>query len=186
MIDDFWFTECTCSACDAARPARAVKLGGRTYPVSGDTWEDYRCELMVQLSRDYVRRVAKRVNPKARLIIKYPQRYDRFHERRYEILRQTRDFDRTWVGTETWDYRDPRWGGTVQYEAYFIMRRLGNLGGAKCGGGWFDPDGTTERTYVEQACQTVLGGARESLLFCYGSLQGETGPRGWQKRWSDR
>ena len=177
MIDDFWFTDCTCSACDAARQARTVTLGNRTYPVKGDTWEDYRCELMVQISRDYVLAAAKRVNPQARLIIKYPQWYDRFHERGYEVLRQTRDFDGIWVGTETRDYRDPRWGGTVQYEAYFIMRWLGNLGGAKCGGGWFDPYGTTERTYVEQARQTVLGGARESLLFCYGSLQSETGPR---------
>ena len=177
MIDDFWFTDCTCAACDAARQARTVTLGARTYPVNGDAWEDYRCELMVRLSRDCALRVAKEVNPKACLIIKYPQWYDRFHDRGYEVLRQTHDFDRTWVGTETRDYRDPRWGGTVQYEAYFIMRWLGNLSGAKCGGGWFDPYGTTERTYIEQARQTVLGGARESLLFCYGSLQGETGPR---------
>ena len=176
MIDDFWFTDCTCPACDAARQARTVTIGERKYPVSGDTWEDYRCELMVRLSRDRVLDAARRTNPRARLIIKYPQWYDRFHERGYEVLRQTRDFDRIWVGTETRDYQDPRWGGTVQYEAYFIMRWLGGLGGAKCGGGWFDPYGTTERTYVEQARQTVLGGARESLLFCYGSLQGGTGP----------
>ena len=50
------------------------------------------------------------------------------------------------------------------------MRWLGGIGGAKCGGGWFDPYGTTEATYLEQARQTVLGGARESMLFCYGSL----------------
>lgn len=177
MIDDFWFTDCTCAACDAARRARTVTIGGRTYPVSGDTWADYRCELMVRLSREHVLGAAKRANPNARLIIKYPQWYDRFHERGYDVVRQTGDFDRTWVGTETRDYRDARWGGTVQYEAYFIMRWLGNLGGEKCGGGWFDPYGTTERTYVEQARQTVLGGARESLLFCYGSLQSETGPK---------
>jgi hypothetical protein len=177
MIDDFWFTDCACAACDEARRARTVRIGGRAYPVKGDRWEDYRCELMVRLSRDHVLRAAKGVNPKARLIIKYPQWYDRFHERGYEVARQTRDFDRTWVGTETRDYGDSRWGGTVQYEAYFIMRWLGNLGGAKCGGGWFDPYGTTERTYLEQARQTVLGGARESLLFCYGSLQSQTGPK---------
>jgi hypothetical protein len=177
MIDDFWFTDCTCAACDTARQARTVTLDGRTFPVGGDTWEDYRGELMVQLSRVHVLEAARRVNPNARLIIKYPQWYDRFHERGYEVVRQTHDFDRIWVGTETRDYQDPRWGGTVQYEAYFIMRWLGQLGGEKCGGGWFDPYGTTERTYVEQARQTVLGGARESLLFCYGSLLGDTGPR---------
>ena len=93
------------------------------------------------------------------------------------MVRQTADFDRIWVGTETRDYDDRRWGGTVQYEAYFLMRWLGGIGGAKCGGGWFDPYGTTEQTYVEQARQTVLAGARESLLFCYGSLLRDTGPK---------
>ena len=39
------------------------------------------------------------------------------------------------------------------------------------------PYGTTERTYLEQARQTVLGGARESMLFCYGSLLEQTGPK---------
>jgi len=177
MIDDFWFTDCACPACDAARRARTVTIGDRTYPVAGDTWEDYRCELMVQLSRRYVLEVARRVNPDVTIIIKYPQWYDRFHERGYEVVRETADFDRIWVGTETRDYTDKRWGGTPQYEACFIMRWLGGIGGEKCGGGWFDPYGTTEHTYVEQARQTILGGARVSLLFCYGSLQKGTGPR---------
>jgi len=38
---------------------------------------------------------------------------------------ETTDFDLIWVGTETRDYGDKRWGGTPQYEAYFIMRWLG-------------------------------------------------------------
>jgi hypothetical protein len=177
MIDDFWFTDCQCSQCDAARKAKTVTVAGRTYPVAGDTWEDYRCELMVRLSQQRLLAAAKRVNPKARLIVKYPQWYDQFHERGYEVLRETADFDRTWVGTETRDYRDRQWGGTPQYEAYFIMRWLGGIGGPKCGGGWYDPYGTTERTYLEQARQTVLGGARESMLFCYGSLLEHTGPK---------
>jgi len=176
MIDDFWFTDCACPECDAAREARTVRIGDRTYPVQGDTWEDYRCELMVRLSRDRVLAAARAANPRAKLIIKYPQWYDRFHERGYDVVRETADFDRIWVGTETRDYDDRQWGGTPQYEAYFIMRWLGGIGGRKCGGGWYDPYGTTEHTYVEQARQTVLGGARESLLFCYGSLLRGTGP----------
>jgi hypothetical protein len=176
MIDDFWFTDCQCDECDIARQSKTVTIGDETFPVAGDTWEDYRCELMVQLSRDRVLAAARRVNPKATLIIKYPQWYDRFHERGYEVVRETADFDRIWVGTETRDYDDPRWGGTPQYEAYFIMRWLGGIGGEKCGGGWFDPFGTTEKTYMEQARQTVLAGAKESLLFCYGALLQDTGP----------
>jgi hypothetical protein len=177
MIDDFWFTDCACGECEAARVARTAWVGDRAWPVSGDRWEEYRCELMVRLSQERVLGPAKKVNPKVRLIIKYPQWYDRFHERGYEVLRETADFDRIWVGTETRDYADARWGGTVQYEGYFLMRWLGGIGGRKCGGGWYDWLGTTERTYVEQARQTVLAGARESMLFCYGGLQRGTGPQ---------
>ncbi len=177
MIDDFWFTDCECADCNAARLARKVTIGGKTYPVPGDTWEDYRRELMVRISQNRVLAAAKRVNPGARLIIKYPQWYDRFHERGYDVVRETADFDRIWVGTETRDYADAKWGGTVPYEACFIMRWLGGIGGAKCGGGWYDWLGTTEHTYVEQARQTVLAGARESMLFCYGGLQDTTGPK---------
>ncbi len=176
MIDDFWFTDCTCPACDAARKVKAVTVLGRSFAVPGDSWEAYRCELIVQLSREAILAPARRANPKVQVIIKYPQWYDRFHERGYEVVRETADFDRIWVGTETRDYHDRRWGGTVQYEGYFIMRWLGGIGGAKCGGGWYDPYGTTAKTYVEQARQTILGGARESLLFCYGSLLRDTGP----------
>ena len=162
MIDDFWFTDCECEACKAAR---------------GDkSWAEYRCDLMVELSRTRILEAARRVNPDVRIIIKYPQWYDNFHNRGYDVVRQTEDFDWIWVGTETRDYEDPRWGGKVQYEAYYIMRWLGGIGAGKCGGGWFDPYGTTERTYLEQATQTILADAREMLLFCYGSLQSGTGP----------
>lgn len=177
MIDDFWFTDCACAECEAARKARQVRVGDQTFAVVDDTWEAYRCELMTRLSQLRVLAPAKRVNPAVRLIIKYPQWYDEFHERGYEVGRETDDFDRIWVGTETRDYRDRHWGGTVQYEGYFIMRWLGGIGGGKCGGGWYDWLGTTEQTYLEQARLTILGGARESFLFCFGGLQGSTGPK---------
>jgi len=177
MIDDFWFTECACAACDAGRAARKVVIGTKSTTVRGDTWEEYRRELMLRMSRECVLAPAKRVNSRVKLIIKYPQWYDTFHERGYDVDLETRAFDRIWVGTETRDYGDARWGGTVQYEAYFIMRWLGGIGGKKCGGGWYDWLGTTEETYIEQARQTVLGGAPESMLFCYGGLQGTTGPK---------
>ena len=66
-------------------------------------------------------------------------------------------------------------------KAYYIMRWLGVIGGAKCGGGWFDPFGTHEATYVEQARQTVLADAKEMLLFCYGALLRDTGPANVEK-----
>jgi hypothetical protein len=176
MIDDFWFTDCQCPACDAARKARSVAIGQKDYPAPGDSWEDYRRALMFHLSQDRLLDAAKKVNPNARLIIKYPQWYDNFHNRGYDVAGETAIFDRIWVGTETRDYTDPQWGGMPQYGACFLMRWLGGIGGAKCGGGWYDWLGTTPPTYIEQARQTILGGARESMLFCYGGLQNSTGP----------
>ncbi len=167
MIDDFLFTDCQCNECKTARGNR--------------TWADYRCELMVRMSRERILAPARAINPDVRIIIKYPQWYDNFHNRGYEVLRQTADYEKIWVGTETRDYENERWGGKVQYEAYYIMRWLGTIGGLKTGGGWFDPYGTTENTYVEQARQTVLAGAREMLLFCYGSLLRDTGPANVEK-----
>ncbi len=167
MIDDFWFTDCECDACKKAR---------------GDkSWVDYHCELMVRVSRDRVLNPARAINPNVKIIIKYPQWYDDFHKRGYEVVQETADFDRIWVGTETRDYTDQRWGGDVQYKAYYLMRWLGVVGGAKTGGGWFDPYGTHEATYVEQARQTVLADAKEMLLFCYGSLLHDTGPANVEK-----
>ena len=167
MIDDFLFTDCQCGECKKARGDR--------------TWADYRCELMVGVSRERILAPARAVNPSVKIIIKYPQWYDNFHNRGYEVSRETADYDRIWVGTETRDYDDKRWGGKVQYEAYYIMRWLGEIGGSKTGGGWFDPYGTTENTYVEQARQTVLADAKEMLLFCYGSLLRNTGPANVEK-----
>jgi hypothetical protein len=162
MIDDFLFTDCQCDECKDAR---------------GDkSWADYRCDLMVDVSRRRILAPARKVNADVKIIIKYPQWYDNFHNRGYEVVRQSADYDRIWVGTETRDPNSQRWGRKAQYEAYFIMRWLGEIGGAKTGGGWFDPYGTHENTYVEQARQTVLADAKEMLLFCYGSLQENTGP----------
>ena len=172
MIDDFFLEDCRCVDCNAAREAKRATVGDKTYPVATDGWADYHCTLMLHVSEDRVLGPAKKVNPKVKLIIKYPQWYDMYQERGYDVGRETAAFDRIWVGTETRDYTNEwHWGGTVQYEGYFLMRWLGEIGGEKCGGGWYDWLGTTESNYVEQARQTILAGARESLLFCYGGLK---------------
>jgi len=103
MIDDFLFTDCQCNECKEAR--------------GNKSWADYRCGLMIEMSRDRILEPARAVNPDVRIIIKYPQWYDNFHNRGYEVVRQTAIFDKIWVGTETRNFEDPRWGGKVQYEA---------------------------------------------------------------------
>ena len=65
MIDDFWFTDCKCDECSKAK---------------GDkSWGQYRCELMDRVSRERILEPARKINPKVKIIIKYPQWYDNFH-----------------------------------------------------------------------------------------------------------
>ncbi|MFB3786816.1 MAG: hypothetical protein ACE15F_10665 [bacterium] len=156
MIDDFLFTEDTSEGSQKAKGDRS--------------WAEYRCELMLRVSREDILAPARAVNPNVKVIIKYPQWYDMFHERGYDVVKQTDAFDRIWVGTETRDPDSRQWGRKAQYEAFYIMQWLTDLGGAKTGGGWFDPYGTSPATYVEQARQTILGGAKEAFLFNYADL----------------
>ncbi|MEW6234989.1 MAG: hypothetical protein AB1656_06355 [Candidatus Omnitrophota bacterium] len=156
MIDDFYATKCECEDCVKARGERS--------------WSEFRCELLADISRRCILDPARKINPNVKIIIKYPQWYEEFHERGYDVVGETEMFDKIWVGTETRDPDSQQWGRKTQYEAYFIMRWLGAIGGGKSGGGWFDPYGTSPATYLEQARQTLLAGAKEALLFCYGSL----------------
>ncbi len=162
MIDDFYCTACQCAACEQARGERS--------------WAEYRVSLMHQVSRERVLAPARRANPKVQVIIKYPNWYEEFQDRGYDPGPQADLFERTWAGTETRDMDDPGWGGIATYRAFWLMRWLEQLGGGKCGGGWYDPYGTHADTFLEQARQTLLGGARESLLFCHPSLLVDTGP----------
>jgi hypothetical protein len=156
MIDDFLCTDCQCEECQRAR--------------GEESWPEYRMRLLREVGARDILAAARAARPGVRAIIKYPQWYDGFHDRGYDVAGETALYPAIWVGTETRDPDSVKWGRKSQYEAYFIQRWLGAIGGAKTGGGWFDPYGTSPVTYVEQARQTVLAAAPEMLLFCHASL----------------
>jgi hypothetical protein len=156
MIDDFFFTDCQCSECAAAKGDRS--------------WREYRDKLMLQMSRENVLGAARSVNPKVKIILKFPQWYDDYQNRGYVVDQETELYDRIWVGTELRDPSSDQWGHKQQYEGFFLYRWLTDVAGSKTGGGWFDPFGTDPITYLDQAYVTVLAGAPEVMLFHYGSL----------------
>jgi hypothetical protein len=156
MIDDFLFTDCTCDKCEKAK-------GGRGFA-------EYHRDVMTKMSLDSILTPAREVNPSCKIIIKYPCWYEEFAQRGYDVIRQTKNFDYIWAGTESRDPDNVRWGRYPQTQAFYMMAWLMALCPEKCGGGWYDPYGTSPATYLEQARQTILGGAVESVLFCYGSL----------------
>lgn len=159
MIDDFFFTDCECSECAAAKGSLS--------------WRAYREKLMLAMSRERVLGPARQAHPGAKVILKFPQWYDDFQNRGYVVEQETGLYDRIWVGTELRDPSSDTWGHKQQYEGFFIYRWLAEIGGAKTGGGWFDPYGTDPTYYLDQAYVSVLAGAPEILLFHYGALLGE-------------
>ena len=156
MIDDFLFTDCQCSECAVAKGAMS--------------WREYREKLMLEVSRDRILGPARAANPKVKVILKYPQWYDLFQERGYIVDKETTLYDRIWVGTELRDPSSDQWGHKQQYEGFFIYRWLSEIGGAKTGGGWFDPYGTNTTYYLDQAYISALAVAPEIMLFHYGAL----------------
>jgi hypothetical protein len=171
IIDDFLFTECTCELCVRSLFNQEFTVGRRKFISPGRAWPGFRRELMFRVSNHLVLQPAHWANPDVEITLKFPKWYDHYQFRGYDVAGQSEIYPQIWAGTET---RDPcaanNWGQTPQYGAYFIMRWLEKVSGSKLGGGWFDWLATSPPTYLEQARQTVLGGARESVLFCYGGV----------------
>lgn len=156
IIDDFFFTDCQCSECAAAKGSLS--------------WQQYRKNLMLGVSRHDVLGPARQVNPHVKIILKYPQWYDQYQARGYRVSAETALYDRIWVGTELRDPSSSHWGHKQQYEGFFLYRWLTDVGGAKTGGAWFDPYGTDATFYLDQAYVSVVAGAPEILLFNFGDL----------------
>lgn len=157
MIDDFFFTDCECSECAAAKGSMS--------------WKQYRDKLMIEMSRENVLGAARAVNPNVKVILKFPQWYDNYQNRGYVVDKESELYDRIWVGTELRDPASNQWGHTQQYRGFFLYRWLADVAGSKEGGGWYDPYGTDPTFYLDQAYVTVLAGAPEVMLFHYGELE---------------
>jgi hypothetical protein len=172
IIDDFLFTTCSCSECVHSLFNQEFNVGIRSFPCPGSDWSGFRRQLMLKVSNHLILQTAQWANPDVQITLKFPKWYDHYQLRGYDVVKQSELYPQVWVGTET---RDPcasnEWGQTPQYGAYFVMRWVLKVSGSKLGGGWFDWLATSPPTYLEQARQTVLGGGRESVLFCYGGLQ---------------
>ncbi len=153
IIDDFLCTSDTSLESTAAKGSRS--------------WSQYRRDLLTGLSKTVFIDPAKKSNPNIKMIIKYPQWYDRFHLFGYDVAREPGLFDEVWVGTETRGQYTPRFGYVQPYEGFVNYRWLATLAGAKTGGAWFDHIDCDADDFIEQAYQSVLAGAKELVLFNY-------------------
>jgi hypothetical protein len=168
ILDDFFFAN-TKTASDIAAKGE-------------QSWTDFRLKTMDEVSRDLVEGAARAVNPKIKIIIKFPNWYEHLQGNGYDLDQEPRIFDGIYAGTET---RDPveTDQSLQQYEGYAIARYFENIAPGRMGGGWVD---TYSIRYVdrysEQLWLTVFAKAKEMTLFNYMDLlrEAKPGERPWQ------
>lgn len=156
ILDDFFFTSCKCTLC--------VKAKGDQH------WSDYRLKLMTDAAENIIMKPAKKVNPNVKVIIKYPNWYDHFHELGFNLETQPAIFDGLYTGTET---RDAVFSNQhlQPYLGYLIFRYFEHLKPGKNGGGWVDTGGMKHYDrYAEQLWLTLFAKAPEMTLFDYRQL----------------
>ena len=156
ILDDFYFTNCTCERCIREKGER--------------DWVTFRRELMREVSEDLVVKPAKAVNPKVKMVIKYPNWRESYHFAGYVPEVQRDIFDATYTGTET---RSPQYTDQhlPEYLSYSLVRYMENAWPGRNGGGWFDTYAcwSVDR-YLEQAYLTAFAQAKELMHFQWSDL----------------
>jgi hypothetical protein len=143
ILDDFFFTDCKADSDIAAKGDR--------------TWTQFRLAQMDEAARNLIIKPAKTVNPKVKIVIKFPNWYDHFQNLGFNLETEPRIFDGIYTGTET---RDPSSNQHLQqYHGYSIVRYFENLKPGGNGGGWVDqfgmnpPQPSRRATLAHAVCQ---------------------------------
>lgn len=156
IIDDFFFTQCMCQDC--------IKEKGNR------NWSEFRLQKMMDVSKNLIIDPAKKINPKCKIIIKYPNWRESYQDTGYNPQEQREIFDSIYTGTETrhgaqQDQHLPR------YLSYSLPRYMENVAPGRNGGGWFDPfECDRIDSYLEQAYLTAFSKCKEIMTFCWPAI----------------
>ncbi len=159
ILDDFFFTDCKADSEIAAKGNR--------------TWTQFRLAEMDDAGRNLVVGPARAVNPKVKVIIKYPNWYDHFQYLGFNLETEPKFFDKIYTGTET---RDPSGNQHLQqYHGYSIVRYFENLKPGGNAGGWVDTGGMNlPNRFEEQLWLTLFAKAPEVTIFNIGAIYSPT------------
>ncbi len=135
-----------------------------------NTWTQFRLGLMDDAAENLIIKPGRAVNPKVKLVIKFPNWYEHFQGLGYDLDREPKLFDGIYTGTET---RDPV--NTDQhlqpYESYEIIRYFDNIAPGRNGGGWVDTYSIRYiDRYAEQLWDTMFAKARQMMLFEWSAM----------------
>ena len=154
--DDFFFITTKSDSDIAAKGARS--------------WTQFRLDLARDAAKNLLVGPAKAVNPKVKMIIKFPNWYEHFQGLGYDLDQEPGIFGGIYTGTET---RDPENTdqNLQQYESYLIFRYFENIKPGGNGGGWVDTFSLryVDR-YAEQLWDTMFAKAPEIMLFNWAAM----------------
>ena len=155
ILDDFFFTNCKCERCIRAK--------------GNKSWTRFRMDLLVEAANSLILKPAKTINPKVKMVIKYPNWYEHFQGLGFDLEREPKIFDGIYTGTET---RDRTFDQHLQqYLGYSIFRYFENIKPGGNGGGWVDTYGSRYfDRYAEQLWLTLFAKAPEITLFEFSQL----------------
>ena len=134
------------------------------------SWTQFRLELMDDVAKNLIVKPAKAVNPKVKMVVKFPNWYEHFQGLGYDLDKEPEIFDGIYTGTET---RDPIITDQhlQQYESYQIMNFFEKIAPGRNGGGWVDTYSINYLDrYVEQLWDTLFAKAREVTLFEWSAM----------------
>ena len=158
ILDDFFFSNYKGEDAIAAKGDRS--------------WTEFRTALMDDVSKNLIIAPAKAVNPKVRVIIKYPNWYESFQGLGYDLAVEPKMYDAIYTGTET---RDANGGQRLQsYQSYLQTVYFNNIKPGNNQGGWIDGGG--DARYAEMFWDTLFAKVPEIMLF--NSVQVSAGLRG--------
>lgn len=156
ILDDFFFNNTKNDSDIAAKGAKS--------------WSQFRLGLMDGVASDLIVGAARSVNPKVKVVIKFPNWYEHFQGLGYDLAQEPKIFSGIYTGTET---RDPVITDQhlQQYESYQIYRYFENIDPGKNGGGWVDTfDIRYIDRYSEELWDTLFAKAPEITLFNWAVL----------------
>ncbi len=155
ILDDFFFTNCKCEHCIRAKGNRS--------------WTRFRLDLLDEAARNLIIKPAKAVNPKVKMVVKYPNWYEHFQGLGFNLETEPKLFDGIYTGTETRDRTGDQ--HLQEYLGYSIFRYFENIKPGGNGGGWVDTyGGRYLDRYAEQLWLTLFAKAPEITLFDFGQM----------------
>ncbi len=171
VIQDDFFFNTTKNASDIA--------------AKGDrSWTQFRLDLMDDAAENLIVKPARAVNPKVKMVIKFPNWYEHFQGLGFDLAKEPQIFDGIYTGTETRDAEitDQH---LQPYESYQIIRYFNNIAPGRNGGGWVDTYDTRYLDrYAEQLWDTLFAKAPEITLFEWSAMSQPIKPgdrAAWEK-----